>query len=97
MSLRISNRSTVLAQRRFYNDTYLTDYTGHVWLFVVDAAEVRGPSGRVQLRIARDVVEFDSSETMVKAIEGGDWRECPEDRDWKPRLSQLVAQTATYT
>lgn len=88
--IRVGPQSTVLRERRFYQNIYLSNDDGKVTAFITDAAEVRGPSGRVQLRTVNDVIDFDNSEDLVTAIIDGQWLERPDDRSWKPQLSQLL-------
>ena len=88
----IGKGSVLLAEQRFYDDTYLIgDDTGSVMVFILDAALVRGPSGRERLRTDRDVLELPSVDAMVAAIQEGGWVEAPLDGNprWRPEVAQL--------
>ena len=91
-TIQISNKSTLLAEQRFYDNTFLTGTDGSVVLFVCDAAYVRGPSGRKQLRTKRDAIEFDNESVMLAELQDGGWVEAPleDDRQWKPTAAALT-------
>lgn len=90
-TIKVGKGSTVLAERRFYEDTYLIGDDGSAILFICDAAVVRGPSGREKVRSKHDVLEFDSSEALVAAVAESDWAEAPLDKKprWTPSREQV--------
>ena len=89
-AFQINRGSTLLAEQRFYDNTYLVGDTGPV-VFILDVALVRGPSGRERLRTKRDVIDFPDDAAMLTAIRNGGWAEAPleDDRDWKPDVAAL--------
>ncbi len=96
-TIRIGNKSEILQQQRFYAPTYLTSSDGSVVLFIGDAAEVRGPSGRTRLRSNTDVIEYATEAEMVDAVVGGDWIEDErldgDTRKWKPPTLGVTEDT----
>lgn len=93
-NISIGKTSTLLAERRFYDDTYLYSKEG-AWLFICDAAVVRGPSGRETVRTKRDVLAFDNAEILLSAVALGGWSEAPLDGNpqWKPTREQVEVET----
>lgn len=93
-NIRIGPKSTLLAEKRFYDDTYLYDQSG-AWLFICDAIVVRGPSGREMVRAKRDVLRFDDADAMADAVALGGWTEAPLDGNprWKPTREQIEAES----
>lgn len=91
-NITVGHGSTLIAEARFYDDTYLNADTGPV-LFILDAAVVRGPSGRERLRTKRNVIDFPDVDTLLAAVKDGEWIEAPvgNDPEWRPDVGALKA------
>jgi hypothetical protein len=97
--MRIGPKTTLLAERRFYDDTYLVDdTTGEAVLFICDGVVIRGPSGRVMVRSNRDAITFPSVDALVEAVTEGGWKEAPMDGEpqWKPTREQIVGKQVVF-
>ncbi len=86
--VRVGKGSRIVADRWYYDPTYLLNHDGRATLFLRHFAVVETAAGNRTLRIGNDVEAFDNDDDMVTAIEARHMSEAPQeyndDRGWVP-------------